>query len=130
MNTAIVGLGSNIDPEENIQRARDILRRDFSILKESHFIKTKPVGRVQQSDYINGAVLISTDQNFKQLKNLLKGIEQLLGRQPQVNKFSPRTIDLDILVWNEKVVDQDFYTRNFVKESVLELIPSLKFDLP
>ena len=127
MNTVIVGLGSNVDPGENIQRARVLLLKNFTVLKESQFVKTAPVGDSPQFEYINGAVMIFTDQDFDQLKSSLKTMERSLGRQPHVDKFSPRTIDLDILVWNEKIVDQDFYTRDFIKKSVLELIPSLKY---
>ncbi len=127
MNMAIVGLGSNIDPKMNIQKAKAFLSKEYALLKESQFVKTKPIGFTQQPDYINGAVLILTEQDFKHLKDSLKAIEISLGRRQQKNKFGPRTIDLDILVWNKKIIDQDFYTRDFTKKSVLELMPSLKY---
>ena len=56
MNTCIIGLGSNIDPQKHIHEARKILGSRFKILKESKFVSTKPVGVVHQSDFLNGAL--------------------------------------------------------------------------
>jgi 7,8-dihydro-6-hydroxymethylpterin-pyrophosphokinase len=43
------------------------------------------------------------------------------------NKNGPRCIDLDIVVWNRKVIDRDFYDRDFLQTVVLELMPDLRF---
>ena len=127
MNTAIIGLGSNIDPQLNIKAAEEILANHFKVLEKSKFVTTQAIGDIPQPDFINGAMLVTTDQNFESLKQILKDIEIKLGRQKQHKKFDPRTIDLDILIWNDKVVDKDFYTRDFVKKSVLQLLPHLEY---
>ena len=54
-------------------------------------------------------------------------MEKDLGRVASAERFGPRTIDLDIVVWNGKVVDKDFYSRDYLKESVLELLPDLQY---
>jgi len=113
INTAVVGLGSNIDPEENIEKARD------------SFVETEPVGYKEQRNFINGALLIETDMDVQGLKSWLKNLEASLGRARTENKYGPRTIDLDILVWNGKVVDGEVYERNFLKTSIGELLPDL-----
>ncbi|OGX24385.1 MAG: 2-amino-4-hydroxy-6-hydroxymethyldihydropteridine diphosphokinase [Omnitrophica WOR_2 bacterium RIFCSPHIGHO2_01_FULL_48_9] len=125
MNTVIIGLGSNIQPHANIEKARTILAQNFKVLAESIFVKTKPLGPESQPDFINGAVLLATNLDYDALRAELKDIEKSLGRDLQVKRFGPRTIDLDILVWNNKVIDPDFYERDFLKQSVLELIPDL-----
>ena len=122
MNTAIVGLGSNIEPEKNIQKAKEILSKKYTVLKESRFITTKPIGIPRQANFINGALLITTKLNLKQLRKSLKEIEHALGRERDGNKFGPRTIDLDLLVWNGEIMHEDVNSRDFVKTSVLELI--------
>ena len=127
MNIAVIGIGSNIDPQIHIEKAKSLLRGLFRIKGESRFVRTKPVGDVKQPDFLNGAVLIETDMDCQQLKATLKTIEQQLGRAPNADKFAPRTIDLDILAWNNTVTDDDFYTREFIKQSVLELIPDLQY---
>ena len=127
MNAAVIGLGSNIHAKENIQKAKEALARENKILTESRFITTKPVGILDQADFLNGAVLISTSMTAQELKSRLKKIEKGLGKENGRKQFGPRTIDLDILVWNSKVVNPDFFEREFIRRSVLELLPDLEY---
>ena len=128
MNRAVIALGSNIDPQENIGRAKKLLVRAYHILAESQFIMTKPIGDTDQKDFINGALLLETPLAFDELKKMLKIMEVQLGRHEKTAKFGPRTIDLDIVVWNGKVVDQDFYERDYLKQAVLGLWPNLRYE--
>lgn len=127
MNTAVIGIGSNIDPQSNIEKAKQLLEKYFQVKGESRFVQTKPVGHSAQADFTNGAVLVQTDMDHARFRKTLKELEHRLGRQPAAEKFGPRTIDLDILTWNGEVTDEDFYTRDFIKQSVLELIPNLRY---
>ncbi len=61
------------------------------------------------------------------MKTRLREIESGLGRVRTGNKNGPRTIDLDILVWNGEVVDDDVYEREFLKTSIRELLPGFTF---
>ncbi len=122
----MVGLGSNIEPECNIPRAREILSKEFHVLAESRFIKTHPVGPFQdQPDFLNGAVLLETEFELDALNDALKIIESQLGRKHGEKKYGPRTMDLDIVVWNDKVIDQDVYERDYLKKAIKGLIPGL-----
>ena len=121
MNAVIIGIGSNIDAELNISKMLEILREHVEIVKVSEMIKTKPIGIENQPDYTNGAVKISTELNKEDLTVLLKAIEDEMGRDRTVAKFGPRCIDLDIIVWNGEIVDNDYYTRDFLQKSVSEL---------
>jgi len=127
MNQAIIAVGSNIDPDTNIAKAREILARDFEVVAETDFVSTKPVGYTQQPDFLNGAVLVRTDLKLEPLRQHLKRIEDTLGRRRSVLTFGPRTVDLDIVVWNGKLLDPDFYEREYLKKAVLELEPNLKY---
>jgi len=129
MNRAIIGLGSNIKLDQNIQQAREILAQKYRVVAESCFKVTKPVGTVKQADFINGSVLIETQLSVEQLKEELGEIEKGMGRNRQYDRYGPRTIDLDIVIWNEEIIDQDFYERDYLKESVLELIPNLNYEM-
>ncbi len=126
MNEVVIGLGSNIQPDKNIQKAKFILYTHFTVIAVSKFVSTTPIGPFTKHKYINGCLLIKTKDEMSKLKDQLKKIEKDLGREKTVDKFAPRTIDLDIIVWNKKIVDPDFYTRDFLKNAVLELIPDLK----
>jgi 2-amino-4-hydroxy-6-hydroxymethyldihydropteridine diphosphokinase len=125
MNQVVVSLGSNIEPRKNIASALDCLKEYHSVLSESKIVRTKPLGYVHQPDFYNRSVLLLTKMEFKELTLWLKEVENQLGRIRIENKFGPRTIDLDIVMWNGAVVDSDIYKRKFLKKAVLELLPDL-----
>ena len=126
-NKAVIGLGSNINPKVNIARAESILKSYFFILGKSKFVRTKPIGRPEQDDFLNGTLLIETHLDLYELRAFLKHLEVRLGRQENKDPFAARVIDLDIVVYNGRVIDTDFYERDFLKKSTLELIPDLKY---
>ena len=122
----VIGLGSNIDPEANLEQAVQELKSRFKVSKRSQWTRTKPIGIQDQPDFYNGALLMETELEQQSLKQELKRIEDILGRDRSLPKFGPRTIDLDILIWNKKVVDKDYYERDFLRKGVEEIIPDLK----
>ncbi len=122
MNEVIIGIGSNLDAENNIRRVLEILTEKFELLKVSEFVKTKPIGITEQPDFMNGAAKIRTTENQNNLEHLLKQIEDQMGRDRSAPKFGPRCIDLDIVAWNGEIVDNDYYTRDFLQKSVQEII--------
>ena len=122
----VIGLGSNIDPEANLEEAVQELKSRFKVSKRSQWTRTKPIGIQDQPDFYNGALLMETELEQQSLKKELKRIEDLLGRDRSLPKFGPRTIDLDILIWNKKVVDEDYYERDFLRKGVEEIIPDLE----
>lgn len=126
MNTAIIGVGSNIDAERNVSAARRMLGEKLNVLGESEFVRTRPIGSREQQDFLNGSLLIKTRLGQKQLKTLLKGVEIALGRGVKEDRYGPRKMDLDILVWNGEIVDPDVYEREFLRRSVIELCPELE----
>jgi len=125
VNRAVIGLGSNIDPEENIRRAKDAIAGEFNLIKSSSFVETEPVGYKDQDRFLNGALLIETELNAQGLESWLKMLESELGRVKTDNKHGPRSIDLDILVWNGEIVDGEVYEREFLRRSIEELLPEL-----
>lgn len=123
LNTCIIGIGSNIDAENNIEKALEILHKKVTVLMLSEFLKTEPIGINTTSFFTNGAAKIETLLNQQELNKLLKTIENEIGRDRSKPKFSSRCIDLDIVVWNGKIVDDDYYTRHFLQKLVSQLIP-------
>ena len=121
MNTVIVGIGSNIDPDHHIDLAIRKLAEISRVVKVSSLRVTSPLGYTEQPDFVNGAALIESDQDSETFTRTLKGIEQELGRVKTANKNGPRTIDLDIVVWNGRVVDDDYYKRDFLREIAREV---------
>jgi 2-amino-4-hydroxy-6-hydroxymethyldihydropteridine diphosphokinase len=100
-----VSLGSNIHPEHNLQAAVQRLASHFRLHAVSPVYETAPVGKTDQPNFMNAAALIETDLDAAALKPALQAIEQELGRVRTQDKNAPRTIDLDISLFDEQVLD-------------------------
>ena len=106
MNRAYISLGSNIDSEHNMREAVRRLSLRCHLLAVSPVYETAPVGRTDQSNFLNAAALIETELTAVELKtNVLQVIEGELGRVRTADRNAPRTIDLDISLFNEEVFD-------------------------
>ena len=123
MNQAVVTIGSNVDPDHNIPAALNRLAEGQHVLSQSRFVSTMPLGGPDQENFVNGAVLIETDMTRPQLRAWLRDVESELGRVRTGDKNAPRTIDLDIVVFNGRVIDADVYERDFLYAEVAELWP-------
>jgi len=97
------------------------LSADVEIIQVSKMVQTKPIGITGQADFTNGAVCIRTEMNLESLSSHLKKLEDRMGRDRREGKYSSRNIDLDILIWNNTIVDPDYYTRDFLRNSAAEL---------
>jgi 2-amino-4-hydroxy-6-hydroxymethyldihydropteridine diphosphokinase len=118
-------VGSNIEPGRNVAEAQAALEKHCHLLRASPWKRTAPLGPIEQPDFVNGALLIETEHSQKELVHLLKQIERNLGRLTGKG-WGPRTIDLDLLVWNDRVVHRDVLERDFVREAVETLIPEIQ----
>ena len=125
LNKVVIGVGSNIDPGNNIKIAEQNIGANHKFIKRSSFIETEPIGYKEQDNFLNGAFLIETEMGLSELKSWLKDLEKQLGRTKTENRYGPRTIDLDIIVWNGKIVDDEVYERAFLLDSVRELLPDI-----
>ena len=121
MNDCIIGIGSNIDAAYHIPEMLRLLAADVQIVQVSQMVQTKPIGITDQPDYTNGAVRIETEMDIDELSVFLKQLEDQMGRDRNQKKFGPRNIDLDILIWNNEIVDPDYFTREFLRNSAAEL---------
>ena len=122
-----IGIGSNIAPEENVPDSVRLLHQYVKVSDISKVWETPPVGCGDCDNYLNAAVLIETDLTAEQLRqNVLRKIEKQLGRVRTTDKYAPRTIDLDILIYDQEIIDQDIWQFAFLAVPVAELIPTLK----
>ena len=101
-----MAFGSNLgDRLKNIKSALAAIRADshIKVLKASWIIETKPQGGPRQGDYLNGVAKIKTSLAPIALLRVLKHIEKSMGRKKGV-RFGPRIIDLDILLYGDKII--------------------------
>jgi dihydroneopterin aldolase/2-amino-4-hydroxy-6-hydroxymethyldihydropteridine diphosphokinase len=106
VNRAFISLGSNIAPERHLPQAVQRLAERCRLLATSPVYETKPVGKADQPHFLNAAVLVETDLSAFELKTqVLQPIEQELGRVRTADKNAPRTIDLDISLFGDQVLE-------------------------
>jgi 2-amino-4-hydroxy-6-hydroxymethyldihydropteridine diphosphokinase len=122
----ILGLGSNINPEENLVRALDLLCRQTDVRQVSSAWESPAVGS-DGPDFLNAAVWIETALSLPDLKQgILRPIEAQLGRVRTADKNAPRTIDIDILIYEENLVEPALWHHDFLVIPVAELLPDYK----
>ncbi|HAC66366.1 MAG TPA: 2-amino-4-hydroxy-6-hydroxymethyldihydropteridine diphosphokinase [Cyanothece sp. UBA12306] len=121
MNYILLSVGSNINPVENFKAASDILAEEQILIDCSSAIVTKPCGYQHQADFLNAAFYLKTSMDHSTLNCSLKGIEKRLGRIKTPIKSGPRTIDLDIIVWNGQIVRDEFYHYEYVQIPICQL---------
>ena len=104
MTKVYLGLGSNVgDKLSNIKKAINHIKKTLKIKKISPVYKTEPVGYKKQDWFLNCSVEAETDKKPLALLNFLKSIEKKLKRK-ETFKFGPRTIDIDILFYDDKII--------------------------
>ena len=128
---AVVALGSNIgEPKENLDLAMALLREATKVVAVSSYFSTKPVGYLDQPDFLNAVCIIESDLPAMDLLKMLHGIEKVMGRDRSI-KWGPRTIDLDLIQYGSLLSNADELTlphpraheRQFVLEPWLEIEP-------
>ncbi len=135
MPRVFVSVGSNVDPEENVTRALRLLNDEVAIHAVSTFYRTPALYRPQDPPFVNGVVEVGDALGPVDLKKLLQNIERSLGRERTVDRYAPRTVDLDLLLYGDRVSSSDPLTlphpdgreRRFVAIPLLELVPDLIF---
>jgi 2-amino-4-hydroxy-6-hydroxymethyldihydropteridine diphosphokinase len=136
MPRAYVGLGSNLgDRERMLWGAVHMLafNPEVDVVAVSSIRETDPVGLVDQPRFLNAAAAVETELDPGALLELLLSVERELGRTREGARFGPRTIDLDLLLYGDEIVDEPGLTvphprlheRRFVLEPLEELDPDL-----
>lgn len=127
---ACVSVASNIDPEQNIDAALGLLANAVRVEAVSRFFITPAIDRPEQPDYYNGAVRLRCACTARALKfDVLRPIEAALGRERGADRCAPRSIDLDLLLYEDAVIDEpdlvvpdpDLATRPFLAAALLEV---------
>ncbi|MCG5105140.1 2-amino-4-hydroxy-6-hydroxymethyldihydropteridine diphosphokinase [Oceanobacillus alkalisoli] len=112
MNKAYIALGTNIEPRDfYLSEALNLLEahESIAIQQRSSIYETDPVGFLDQADFLNMVIEIQTLLDPLELLDTTQGIEEKLGRTRDI-RFGPRTIDLDILLYNQENSTEDRLT--------------------
>jgi 2-amino-4-hydroxy-6-hydroxymethyldihydropteridine diphosphokinase len=138
MTRTFVGLGANLeDPRAQIDRALALLAAEdgVEVIAVSTLRETDPVGYEDQPRFLNGAAELRTTLGARELLERLLEIERRMGRvRGEGPRFGPRTIDLDLLLYGDEVIDEPgleiphprLHERAFALEPLAELDPALE----
>lgn len=134
-HTAFIALGSNMGDklnylEDAVQKIKE--NKNCRFEKVSDIIVTEPYGNVEQSDFLNGCLMIQTLYTPSELLGYLQSLEQQAGRTREIH-WGPRTLDLDILLYDDWIVDQEdliiphpeMHKRDFVLEPLIQIAPNV-----
>ena len=136
MSHVYIGLGSNLAlPKKQIQDACASLATlpDTALIKCSSLYKSQPMGPQDQPDYVNAVALIETALSPESLLQQTQLIESQQGRIRKANRWGPRTLDLDMLLFGEQQINNEHLTvphtgmkqREFVLYPLFEIAPDL-----
>lgn len=100
MHRVYLGLGSNIDPMANLPKGLDELASRYELVSISGAVQSAAVG-FDGAAFVNLAVGLDTESPLAQLAVELRDIEYMYGRTPDCSKYSSRTLDIDILLYDD-----------------------------
>jgi 2-amino-4-hydroxy-6-hydroxymethyldihydropteridine diphosphokinase len=105
MNHAYLSLGSNIDKERNLLACVRLLATHGRVLAVSPVYETSPVGNSDDPSFFNAALILQTSLSAGDLKEqVLRQVEAQLGRRRTMDPNAPRTIDVDVSLFNDQVL--------------------------
>lgn len=136
MENVFIGLGGNVGKvSENFDIAIEKIKELIGpVIKQSSLYKTEPWGNKNQDDFLNQVVWIETNLPAHKILKTILDIERQMGRnRSKDNQFAPRTIDIDILFYGDKIINRNtliiphprLHFRNFVLAPLTEIAPDL-----
>lgn len=131
---AYIALGSNLgDKEAYLKHGIQSMEqsKDFRVKSVSSFLTTRPYGMKEQDNFLNGCMKVETLLTPEELLDFLQGVERSVNRVRQ-GKWGPRTLDLDILFYDDIIMDADnlkiphvdLQNRDFVLEPLKQIAPN------
>lgn len=132
MTDVFVAAGSNIEPARNLRRAIDALDETYGPLRISPAYRNRAVG-FEGEDFINLVVGFTTDDAITEVRRNLQRIETLCGRPPAAAKWAPRSMDLDILLYDQLVSHEpglvtprpDLIRRAYMLKPLFDIAPDI-----
>ena len=133
MAKVYLGLGSNVEPRRYLRLGIRELGQKFGVLELSNVYRSKAVGFAGE-DFLNLVVGLNTDQSPEEIHEVIEAMHVLAGRQRGESRYSPRTLDIDLLLYDDLILDEpplrlpraDILKYSFVLGPLAEIAPDLR----
>jgi 2-amino-4-hydroxy-6-hydroxymethyldihydropteridine diphosphokinase len=123
---AYLSLGSNIQPEHHLVSAIELLQKHGPTPKTSSVWESESIGS-EGPNYLNVCLSLLTPLQPEALKEqILLPVELRLGRRRSADKFAPRTIDIDIVIFDDRSCDDKYWEQAFVVIPLAEIYPEYR----
>lgn len=128
-----LGLGSNVEPEKHLQLGIRELGKQFGVLEISNIYRSESVG-FAGDDFLNLVLGFESDVSADYIHQVIEDIHKVAGRERGESKYSPRTLDIDLLLYGDQIIDvapihvprDDILKYSFVLCPLAEIAPDLK----
>ena len=131
MASVYISLGSNVERKKHVNQGITALKQAFGNLTLSSLFESEAVG-FSGAPFYNMVIGLQCQQNIEQVTNILRDIEFAHGREANAKKFSPRTLDLDLLLYDDLIIEQpaqlprdEILTNAFVLWPLSQVAPEL-----
>lgn len=130
-NTVFLSIGSNLKPEKNIKTCLNYLKASFALFEESPIYQSPSYG-FEGNDFLNLVVRINTSFDLISLKHWLMSLEDIHSRDRSKPRYSNRTLDIDILLYNDEINDSgsikiprpEILTQAYVLKPLADIAPA------
>ena len=129
LHEAYLSLGSNIKPEQHLREAIQHLKTQGQISALSQAWQSHAYG-MDGPDFLNACLLFHTPLEANDfVESVIRPIESAMGRVRGPDKFAPRTIDIDLILFNDEPYGEEFWSSPFVIVPLAELLPDFPHPL-
>lgn len=115
MNEGTIILGSNQNPEENLEKAIERINEKYEVIDKSKVLITLPRTKKYKNHFLNQAIKILSDEYYEDSVRFFKQIESELGRTPESKEQGLMPIDIDFVFWNGEAMRDDYDKWDFVR---------------
>ena len=129
LHEAYLNIGSNIEPEKHLRESIRLLREHGQVKAVSNAWQSHTFGS-DGPDFLNACILYLTPLEADELKQqIIRPLEARLGRVRGPDKYAPRTIDIDIILFNDEPFGWEFWSNAFVVVPLADLLPDFHHPL-
>ena len=123
-HTVYLSLGSNIEPESNLPRAIELLKQNYEVTGVSTAWENQAVGAVDVPNFLNACISLLTTLSAPEfIEHAIRPVESFLGRTRGEDPNASRTIDIDIILYDDQPMRLEYWRQAFMVVPLAELLP-------